>query len=465
MSQYGVEIETRRGVADEEALESCVAEWLRAAAHGSGGAYALNEWSDLYNAETHQLSRKDEDMEPVYTKGELIIYWLDEDGKLCKQHKEHRVYGYVNQALKNDNGFDWDSIFVNAVTGKSYAESIPLWGKCTPRQLLISDFIQQHLFYKKHSNLKFVEYTPEQTVSFVSVAQEMKANPLLDGNANLADFGLDRFVQHAIRDGIHLRFARNRRENNYWMPGLNGGLPAVAKPDAIHETTYRFHDLMHYGLAPVCDVLPTDNFGPSAHRVYHAARKMSKAFSLVMADMLFVDSLNKSGLRYEYSSRNVYPLFRCMNLPLTRSMSDLRELFRATTLYGLLGDDSALRNLLRSGPPSQKALDSFREWYSRFFSGDHLWTTKNFLNLSRQADDYAAWRLRLGDSLFTRARLSFLNDAVKKISDKGTDMSSYREIVWALFDEVFDTHVLPRVAAAPKGAAAEEEYPTRSAAT
>jgi len=44
---------------------------------------------------------------------------------------------------------------------------------------------------------------------------------------------------------IHLscsfRSASNRREKNYWFPGLNAGIPLVPKRDPVHEATFMAH--------------------------------------------------------------------------------------------------------------------------------------------------------------------------------------------------------------------------------
>ena len=79
--QYGIEIETMAWTEDEAALDRDIAAWL-AAAGADKPAYALNEWSDIYNAETHDVSAKDVDMEPVYNKGKLIVYWLDDTSSM-----------------------------------------------------------------------------------------------------------------------------------------------------------------------------------------------------------------------------------------------------------------------------------------------------------------------------------------------------------------------------------------------
>jgi adenylate kinase len=444
--QYGVEIETLPWNEDETSLDKSITDWLKAA-EGDKPAYALNEWSDIYNAETHEVSAKNTDMEPVYNKGKLIVYWLDDAGKLVKSLRQHRVYGYIDLSRRREAGFDWDGLFVNAITGKSYSESMQLWGKCTPRQLLISDFIQQYLFYKKRKVLKFGDYAAEETVEFSPVSAELEKNKLLH---TVRDKPLGNFVRHAINDGIHLRFAKNRRENNYWMPGLNGGLPSVAKPDPVHETTYRFHDLTHYGLAPVCDLIPGDDFGGAAHRVYHAARMMSEALSLVMADMLFVDGLKKSGVDYDYAKRNVHPLFEQI-----ADQGNLKAICQASVKYALLGDDSYFRGILKPGAEPDKALANFQEWYSRFFSADHGWTNANFVNMSKQGSLYKDWIEAVGRFVFARSHLSLLDDVTRRIVSKGA--KAYPDVVDALFEDVFDNHLRPRLEKpAPKLSEGEE---------
>jgi hypothetical protein len=48
--------------------------------------------------------------------------------------------------------------------------------------------------------------------------------------------------------GAFFRAAKTRRELNYWFPGLNAGIPYVAKRDPIHEVTFTAHDFGHFSI-------------------------------------------------------------------------------------------------------------------------------------------------------------------------------------------------------------------------
>jgi len=121
-------------------------------------------------------------------------------------------------------------------------------------------------------------------------------------------------LHRALNLGPFFRAPSNRRENIYWNPGGNGGIPYTPKinkltgiPDAIHETTYFVHDLNHHILMP--DLVFEGTTDPLERRIQIICRMMSEALTLVAADMLFVDTLVRSGASYDFEKRKIYPLF------------------------------------------------------------------------------------------------------------------------------------------------------------
>ena len=106
-------------------------------------------------------------------------------------------------------------------------------------------------------------------------------------------------------NGAFFRAARTRREVNYWLPGLNAGIPFVAKRDPIHEITFTAHDFGHF-LIP--DLVYTGNNSTNGRRAYILYRMLSEAVTMVFADMLFVETLRLSGHEYDYSKRHIHPL-------------------------------------------------------------------------------------------------------------------------------------------------------------
>ncbi len=62
------------------------------------------------------------------------------------------------------------------------------------------------------------------------------------------EYGLLRILNRVLDEGIFFRSPKNRRQANYWLPGLNAGLPLVEKKDEIHEITFMAHDMCHFAI-------------------------------------------------------------------------------------------------------------------------------------------------------------------------------------------------------------------------
>eukprot|EP01052_Picozoa_sp_SAG31_P026155 SAG31_NODE_2350_length_5893_cov_2.633414_2_plen_151_part_00 len=123
------------------------------------------------------------------------------------------------------------------------------------------------------------------------------------------------------------------------LPGLNAGIPFVAKRDPIHEITFTAHDFGHF-LIP--DLIYTGNNSDNARRTYILYRMLSEATTMVFADMLFVETLRLSGHEYDWTRRKIHPLFVDTGLqPFGRSrahfFSETKKLLEANVHYCLLG--------------------------------------------------------------------------------------------------------------------------------
>ncbi|MDX2094758.1 MAG: hypothetical protein SFW64_02295 [Alphaproteobacteria bacterium] len=464
-SQYGVGVATMPWEDDQDALLAQIKSTLFDPSQPKESQkgkprFVLNEWSDLYNAETGEMSTRSTDKEAVYNQSNLVVYYLDEKGELQTENYQARVDGYLDLSRRETQKtgvFNWDDKFVNSNTGLTYHESEPRWGKCSARHLVMSDFIQRHLFYDQRKELNFGIKTQEETIDFAhSVAEDVAVDPLIQGNRHLSEWGLDRFIAHMLNDGVHARAAINRREKTYHAPGLNAGVTNVAKPDPIHEGVYRFHDYMHQFVANITDLVPTGNFSAANKKVYHSARMMSEAMTLIMADMLFVDGLKKSGIEYDYTRRLVHPLYEALDIPGSTTQEQLANLLWASINYTLLADDSLFRAMLKPGEESAQALETFMAPYSRFFVGDHRWTDANFDNMAKQAEVFRSWHSLVGEELFMRAKLTTMDGLTKRVEDKGTDMESYAAIVRAVFDEVMQSHILPCLTQPPENTSTVE---------
>lgn len=461
---YGIGVETMPRLDDVAAQEAAIHDRLydpsRPQETQKGKPrFVLDEQSDLYNAENDQLSSRQTDMEPVYNRSTITAYALDDSGALVKKHYNAKIQGYLDleRASPANDVFDWDDVFINSATGLSYHEQIGVFGeKASARTQTVGDFIQRHMYYDMRHELNFGLKHSGETIDFDnSVSEELAQNPLLKENPHLGDWGLDRMLGHMLNDGVHTRAASNRRENTYWAPGLNAGLPNVPKRDAIREIRFRFHDMMHYALAPATDLVPPGTeLTPEQRRVQHITRMMSESITVVMADMFFVETLEKCGVNYDYDSLPIYAKFyKQLDIPGATREEKITHLLRANVVHALTGDASLFAAMLK--PDQESVLADYEREYNGYYVGDHRWTDANIQHMASQ-NHIAAWRKLVDGPLLKKANLTTVEDFTQKLADRGADLSSYHDIVLKAFDEVMESHVLPRLREQPADLSTEE---------
>ena len=207
-----------------------------------------------------------------------------------------------------------------------------------------------------------------------------------------------KFIFNAIKGGIFFRLKTNSRNGNYWNPGF-AGIPFTPKKDPVHEISYLVHDIMHH-LMPD---LPYDgSIDLSSRNVYLVSRMMSEAWSLVLADMLFIDELKKAGVQYDWRKRCIYPLYE----ELRDKGYGLKELLMTVTKFVITGDYDHI--------PDSEAKNLFVEKYAPFFSADWRWTRANWEALTQRSSSAKKWFEMVGEESFISLGLTPLSLAVKE---------------------------------------------------
>ncbi len=410
--------------------------------------FVLRETSDLYNYSTHEVSPKTIHLERTYNKAELIVYRLDSSGTTKSQRFIQQIDGYIDLTKKSfdEDTFDWDDVFVVASTQMTYHEMKNQGLKKSARDLVLADFFKHYLHYDQRIDLQFNPQNSQETVDFDrSVYAFIQGNPYLN-NKHMTDYHLQNILKSVVKQGLFFRSAANRREKNYWSPGLNGGIPLTPKRDDIHEITFMFHDLMHFAMPDLVFTGQTDFL---SRKVYVAYRMISEAATLVLADMLFVDTLAKSGIDYDFSKRRIYPLFQKLDLDFQGNFKEaIKELMLANVRYALLGDDLGFRALFMDN--DHEALENYKGKYEQYFIADYQWTAKNFDHMASRSSVYSHWINLIGRDLFKKARLMLLDEYVQHIKSKYLISSQNLEgIVYAVFESVFDEIIWPALRQAP----------------
>jgi adenylate kinase len=224
--------------------------------------------------------------------------------------------------------FGWDDKFILLETNESYHRHRERGLKISSRDMVLSLFLQDRIYYKHLLNLKHSPLSLTRPVDFRADVAVFVAKKEFYQTSYFKLFGLHNLLTHVLNEGIFFKGADTRLEANYWQPGLNAGLPLIAKKDTVHEITFMFHDFGHFLMK---DLIYT-GVNTSLHRhVYMIHRMMSESITIMLADGLFVHSLKSqatmmqnclqtrsddpdaaslNGLKdYDFTARKIYPLF------------------------------------------------------------------------------------------------------------------------------------------------------------
>jgi hypothetical protein len=317
--------------------------------------------------------------------------------------------------------------------------------------MVISEFLKDVVHYKDMLSLAWTEIKTNRPVDFsVSLADLSENNEYYD-NPWAIRYGYRKMVNNAIRMGTFLRRAKNRRQNTYWSPGTNGGIPMVKKADKIHEDTFRAHDIGHYMIP---DLIYTGTDTLHHRRAYIAYRMISEATTMALADMLFVDALQKSGVEYDFDKRRIFPLFRDLKIDLSvhkevenpEFLEKLRKVVHANYVYCLQGDNSVYRKLLEEAGSTEESLVRFQEKFMPFFVEDFRWTEHNYDNMIKRSEELSRWwkdiePIRKFPDIFVESVDDFL--CVLKGQDPEILHRDERHFVDKVFDVVFERNVRP----------------------
>jgi hypothetical protein len=380
------------------------------------------------------------DMQVLHHCSRLDVRSLDPAGEVRKTEYIASVRGFIDLDLKKDGDdvFGWDDVFVVTSTNADF-HSLKLLGlKNSARQIAISRFIVDSLTYESRLDLNFNRQAMAETVEFDGLAARFVTGNRLVQSGIGGSF-LKNMVDKVIDSGVFFRSSSNRREKNYWLPGLNAGIPLTAKKDEVHEATFFFHDLMHFQIPDlVYDGATADKDQRDAYIYY---RMMSEAFTLVLADMYFIDGLTRAGIEYDFSKRKIYPLFQHLKLGRIDAGADLKAVLRASSLFAVNGDDTGFRALLDGSPEGDDALNAFKEKYGRFFTEDLVWTRRNFDTMEKQSDYVQRWIELVGRQTIVDNGLTTLSDFTSRVKWDHQGIS-----VEDIFEDMFDTIIVPNLA-------------------
>ncbi|KAK3282199.1 hypothetical protein CYMTET_7851 [Cymbomonas tetramitiformis] len=380
---------------------------------------------------------------------------------------ESSVEGYIDlsrRAVSLEGVFGWDDIFVVRNTSLSFQEMRRLGHKVSPRDNNFNQYVIQHLHYQQRKHTNFINPNgQDETISFkeqTSVGAFIQTNEFMN-NSVAVETGLRDVFVAVANNGAFFRSAKTRREVNYWLPGLNAGIPFVAKKDPIHEITFTAHDFGHF-LIP--DLVYTGGTSQNYKRTYIMYRMMSEATTLVFADMLFVETLRLCGkYDYDWARRKIHPLFQDTGIkPFEEGSREtffgaFRQLLEANVAYCLLGDDSSWKGLIeraRGGAlegGTCPSIESFKDKYMPFFVEDYKWTSANYQNMAKDAEVFSRWWGMVApivsaaglDSMANGIGLETVEQHMAAIGVTDASPIAPKELIEKIFNRTFETRIKP----------------------
>jgi adenylate kinase len=456
LARYGREVFKLSPVKDDQKTVKLI--WAYLLLTEEKERFVLWEASNLYQAEAWEkgnlvVSSLEIENERVYNVSTLEVYSLDEHLELTVKTYQAAIEGHLNLSARNphcDDPLWWDDIFVANRSQASYLEERDLWGKVSARQHAIGQFVCDHVIFSELRDLSFTPHKPSQAVDFspeLSLARVLKNSSFLKtAKLENSPWGLGNLLTHITARGAFFRSANSNRAANYFCPPLSG-ISRTKKPDPFWQFTFQLHDIFHQAIP---DLVFNGEDTPRHRNFYVAARLMSEAFTLVLADMLFVENMKEHGFNYDFSTRKINPLFNALTLPEAGHREQLKALLKANVYFANLGDDSLYRRLLKAGAVDnfngQEALESYTQTYKHFFIPDLLWSVGNYDDMTTRKESFAYWTKLAGPELLERALLPLLSNVVEELEAQGKDLSSYESAVKVCFEYLFERVLSPQLA-------------------
>jgi hypothetical protein len=347
------------------------------------------------NLEIHNGDKALDTMSDVIHRSYLKLWTYTQDKGLRDFNYISSTDGYIDSSKKlypvPADCYHWDDIFICKNTGYSIYETRKLLNlKISSRDLNVSKLIKEHIYYKQRIKLYYDNYIPQTGIIFdYNIPQKF---------TNLPRF-LSNILNVTLNNGLFLRSAKNRREKLYWCPGLNSGIPFVPKSDdPVHESVFMFHDITHFNIP---DLIFDGVISPQHKYVYVIYRLISEVFSLITADMVYVDHLQKKEIPYTTSDkRHIYQIWEYLN---PQSNEDIISIYKIIYQYLFLNQSAYAE------------VDQFKEFKSKYdvyFLDDYKWTSDNWSDMVQYSDVFHQWyfdNIELFNELQLQTTSQFLN--------------------------------------------------------
>lgn len=294
--------------------------------------------------------------------------------------------------------------------------------------LITNKIIKENLITTNH-----IERSIDNAIDFNTDPVEYIDNNEYIQKIKNVNGGLYNLIYNALNNGVFFRNATTRRSFNYWQPLSNAGIPAVPRGDAIHETTFLVHDIMH-NLIPDLQIDKNDELNKA---VYIIHRVLGEGICLVLADMYFIDALSKK-VEYDFEKKNIYQAFK--------HIQDRRfyDNLKANGIYAVTGIqnyfDTDNEDVTRFSIHNNEDIQKYLEWFRPVYISDLKWTFHNIEDICKDFESHKKWVKNIKPFLFNNDyKMITTNDLIEKLglNEKHTVLSLTNKI----FDFIYNTYI------------------------
>lgn len=395
---------------------------------------AIYEQTTLFD-ENHQIIENRNNPVSATHQSVLTFRVFNDKKEIFSKTFISEVNGFVfpNKRTNRNDVYAWDEVFYPEKSQLSYQEMKDNGVKTSARDLNFSKLFESQevltwikVKFDKKVNLSFNPIEKDEVVNFEPIIY----NLLNENEIYRLAYQNELFqplLNKILNDGLFTRRASNRQQKNYWLPGVNAGIPLTPKKDSIHELTFMFHDLMHFAFPDIM----IDNHSELDKKIYIISRMMSEAFTLTLADMLFIHILKKSGINYDFEKRLIYPIFEKNSFDITiENLPKIKVILKAVYQFALQGQEQPLIEISEK----KDAFLKFKEKYQPFFREDYIWTNENCNHLSKDNNNFKQWLLMVNENEINS--ISTTTNLKEKYNLKETD--NLFEIIFEHFFSILE---------------------------